>query len=56
MVQGWAAGVKRTTPGRHDWICSPEFSEETARSGHSVAADESQAFLDVIRGFLVYQQ
>lgn len=54
--------------GRHDWICPPEFSEELARaiphadlriferSGHSVAADEPQAFLDTIRGFLVYQQ
>lgn len=52
--------------GRHDWICPPEFSELIAReipradlrifenSGHSVSADESQAFLDTIRGFLVY--
>jgi proline iminopeptidase len=54
--------------GRHDWICAPEFSEEIARlipgadlrifeqSGHSVRADEPQALLDVILGFLVYKR
>ncbi|HEY9774360.1 MAG TPA: alpha/beta fold hydrolase [Planktothrix sp.] len=51
---------------RHDWICAPEFSEIIARnipnsdlrifenSGHWVAADEHQNFIDVIRGFLTY--
>ena len=50
----------------HDWICAPEFSEETAsripnadlrifeRSGHSVITDEHEAFLDVVRGFITY--
>lgn len=53
--------------GRHDWICAPEFSEEIAQaipnadlrifenSGHSIRADEPEALLDVIAGFLVYQ-
>lgn len=53
---------------RHDWICPPEFSEEIARlipnsdlrifeqSGHSVRADEPEALLDAIAGFLVYKQ
>ncbi|MCC6179683.1 MAG: alpha/beta fold hydrolase [Chloroflexi bacterium] len=52
--------------GRHDWICPPEFSEEIARkipnadlrifenSSHSVTADEHQAFIDVVRGFVTY--
>jgi proline iminopeptidase len=52
--------------GRHDWICAPEFSGEIARliphadlrifenSSHSVAADEPEAYLDVLKGFLVY--
>lgn len=52
--------------GRHDWICPPEFSEEIARliphadlrifehSSHSVAADEHDALMDVIRGFVTY--
>ena len=52
--------------GRHDWICPPELSEEIARliphadlrifehSSHSVAADEHDALMDVIRGFVVY--
>jgi proline iminopeptidase len=52
--------------GRHDWICAPEFSEEIARliphadlrifenSGHSVAADEPEALMDLIKGFVVY--
>ncbi len=54
--------------GRHDWICAPEFSEQIAsqipgadlrifeRSAHSILADEPQAFLDVVRGFLTYKQ
>jgi len=54
--------------GRHDWICPPEFSEEIARlipraelrifeeSSHSVRADEPQALLDAIAGFVVYQR
>ncbi|MBW4544865.1 MAG: alpha/beta hydrolase [Symplocastrum torsivum CPER-KK1] len=54
--------------GRHDWICPPEFSEEIAKaipkadlrifenSGHSVRADEPEALLDAIAGFLVYKR
>ena len=52
--------------GRHDWICPPEFSELIAskipnadlrifeESGHSVQGDEHDDYIDVIRGFLVY--
>jgi proline iminopeptidase len=52
---------------RHDWICAPEFSEEIAKaipkadlrifenSGHLIRVDEPEALLDVIAGFLVYQ-
>lgn len=52
--------------GRHDWICPPELSEEIARliphadlrifenSSHSVAADEHDLLMDVIKGFVVY--
>ena len=52
--------------GAHDWICPPEFSEEIhrliprsdlrifARSAHAIRADETQQWLDVIGGFLVY--
>ena len=52
--------------GRHDWICPPEFSEEIhrlipgsdlrifERSSHSIRADEPQAMMDVIKGFIVY--
>jgi proline iminopeptidase len=52
--------------GRHDWICAPEYSEEIAslipqadlrifeRSGHEVIYDEPQELIDVIRGFLIY--
>ena len=52
--------------GRHDWICPPDQSEEIARliphadlrifenSSHSVAADEHDALMDLIRGFVVY--
>lgn len=54
--------------GRQDWICPPEFSEEIARlipnadlrifehSGHSVRADEPEALLDAIAGFIVYKR
>ncbi len=54
--------------GRHDWICAPEYSEDIAsaipnadlrifeNSGHSVRADEPQALLDAIAGFLVYKR
>ena len=50
----------------HDWITAPEFSVEMAdriphaelrmfeRSGHAVQADEHEAFIDVIRGWLTY--
>ena len=53
--------------GRHDWICPPEFSEEIHRllpgsdlrifenSSHSIRADEPDAMLDAIAGFLVYR-
>ena len=53
--------------GRHDWICAPEFSEEITRaipnadlrifenSGHLIRADEPEALLDAITGFLVYK-
>ncbi len=53
---------------RHDWICPPEFSEEIAalipnadlrifeNSGHGVRADEPEALLDAIVGFLVYKR
>ncbi|PSB26369.1 alpha/beta fold hydrolase [Stenomitos frigidus] len=52
---------------RHDWICPPEFSEEIAKaipnadlrifehSGHSIRADEPEALLDAIAGFIVYK-
>jgi proline iminopeptidase len=52
---------------KHDWICAPEFSEEIANeipnadfrifenSGHSIRADEPEALLDAIAGFLVYK-
>jgi proline iminopeptidase len=53
--------------GRHDWICAPEFSEEIHRlipgsdlrvfehSSHSIRADEPEALLDAIAGFVVYR-
>lgn len=53
--------------GRHDWICPAELSAEIANripnadlrifenSGHSVRADEPEALLDAISGFLVYK-
>lgn len=53
---------------KHDWICPPEFSEEIARlipnsdlrifenSGHAVRADEPEALLDAIAGFIVYKR
>jgi proline iminopeptidase len=54
--------------GRHDWICPPEFSEEIHRlipgsdlrifeeSSHSIRADEPQALLDAIAGFVPYKK
>lgn len=51
---------------RHDWITAPEFSVEIAEripgaelrmfqnSGHNVHADEYEAFIDVVRGWLTY--
>jgi proline iminopeptidase len=53
--------------GRHDWICPPEFSEEIhalipgsdlrifENSSHSVRADEPEALMDAITGFVVYK-
>lgn len=53
--------------GRYDWICAPEFSEEIAQaipnadlrifenSSHLIRADEPEALLDAIAGFLVYK-
>lgn len=53
--------------GRHDWICPPRFSEEIhglipgselrifERSSHSIRADEPEAMLDAIKGFVVYR-
>jgi proline iminopeptidase len=53
--------------GRHDWICAPEFSEEIAgciknadlrifeNSSHLIRADEPEALMDAINGFLVYK-
>ena len=53
---------------RHDWICPPEFSEQIAsaipnadlrifeHSGHSIRADEPDALLDAIAGFIVYKR
>lgn len=53
---------------RHDWICPPEFSEDIARlipnsdlrifehSGHAIRADEPEALLDAIAGFVVYKR
>lgn len=54
--------------GRHDWICAPEFSEELRQlipgaqlrvfeeSAHTILADETQRFLDVVSGFIVYNE
>ncbi|MCF2152086.1 alpha/beta hydrolase [Desmonostoc muscorum LEGE 12446] len=54
--------------GRYDWICAPEFSEEIAQaipnadlrifenSSHLIRADEPEALLDAIAGFLVYKR
>lgn len=54
--------------GRHDWICPPEFSEDLAKripnsdlrifehSGHAIRADEPEALLDAIAGFIVYKR
>lgn len=52
--------------GAHDWICAPEFSREIhelipgsdlrifANSSHSIRADEPEAMMDAIKGFIVY--
>ena len=52
--------------GRHDWITAPEFSEEMHRlipgsdlrifehSSHMIRADEHEALMDTIKGFVVY--
>ena len=54
--------------GRHDWICPPEFSEEIHRlipgsdlrifeaSSHSIRADEPQALIDAVLGFVIYNK
>ena len=54
--------------GRHDWICPPEFSEEIHAlipgsdlrifedSSHSIRADEPEAMLDAIKGFIVHKK
>jgi proline iminopeptidase len=54
--------------GRHDFICAPEFSTEMnslikkstlkvfENSGHSIAVDEPQSYVDAIAGFLVYNE
>jgi proline iminopeptidase len=53
--------------GRHDWICPPVLSEAIKEriptadfrvfenSSHAIAADEHEAYIDVIRGFLTYK-
>ncbi len=53
---------------KYDWICPPEFSEEISKaipnsdlrifenSGHAVRADEPEALLDAIAGFIVYKR
>ena len=52
--------------GAHDWICPPQHSRLIAEriprahlkvfehSAHSIAADEPEAFLAAVRGFLTY--
>lgn len=52
--------------GAHDWICAPHHSREIAEriprahlkifrnSAHAVTADEPEAFLAAVRGFLTY--
>lgn len=52
--------------GAHDWICPPRHSQLIAeriprahlkifaRSAHSIAADEPEAFMAAVRGFLTY--
>lgn len=52
--------------GAHDWICPPQHSrliaekipraqlKVFARSSHSIAADENEAYLAALRGFLTY--
>ena len=52
----------------HDWICAPRHSRIIAEriprahlkifanSGHSLASDENEAYLRVVRGFLTYAE
>jgi len=52
--------------GKHDWICPPVLSQAIKEripkadfrifehSGHAIAADEHEAYIDAIRGFLTY--
>ena len=52
--------------GRHDWTTPPEFSEEIQRliprsdlrifenSSHMIRADEPEAMMDAIKGFVTY--
>jgi proline iminopeptidase len=52
--------------GEHDWICPPSQStilaeriprahlKVFAKSAHSIAADEPEAYLTAVRGFLTY--
>ena len=52
--------------GAHDWICAPHHSQLIAEripraqlkifahSGHSIASDENDLYLQAIRGFLTY--
>ncbi len=52
--------------GAHDWICSPNHSQEIAeriprahmkvfaKSAHNIAGDEPDEFLAAVRGFLTY--
>ncbi len=53
--------------GRHDWICPPELSQDIAQliphsdlrifenSSHAIASDETEAYLDAIKGFFIYK-
>jgi len=53
--------------GKHDWICPPVLSQSIKdripkadfrifeNSSHAIAADEHEAYIDAIRGFLTYK-
>jgi len=53
--------------GKHDWICPPDLSKAIKEripqadfrifenSSHAIAADEHEAYIDAIRGFLTYK-